>query len=92
MTESEEIMRVHPYIIKDEQWKLASPSLKASHAMMSLATDDDSMTVASLNNKVGRKDCLSNIAHYLAAGGTHSDKQYLRQYNQIPDGAQPPTT
>jgi len=59
MIESGEIMWVHPDIIKDEQWETNRRKLKGkSFNVVSLAADDDSVTVASLSDSEGEKSAL----------------------------------
>jgi len=59
-TESGEIMWVHPDIVKDEQWETNKPKLKGKSCnAVSLAVDDDSVTVASLNDSEGEKPTLA---------------------------------
>jgi len=46
--EYEEIMWVHPDIVQDEQWETSKPKLKGKSCnIVSLAIDDNSMTIAS---------------------------------------------
>jgi len=46
-----EILWVHPDIIKDEQWASSKPKLKSKLCnTISLTTDDDIMTIASLSD------------------------------------------
>jgi len=46
-----EIMWVHQDIIKDEQWETNKPKLKGKSCnVISLAADDDAMTIASLSD------------------------------------------
>jgi len=51
-----EIMWVHPDIVKDEQWESNKPKLKGKS--VSLATDDDVVTVASLSDSEEEKPVL----------------------------------
>ena len=51
MTKSGEIMWVHPNIVEDEQWVSSKPKLKGkSYNVVSLATDDDGVTITSLGD------------------------------------------
>jgi len=51
MTESREIMWVHLDIVQDEQWETSKPKHKGKSCnAVSLATDDNSVTVASLSD------------------------------------------
>jgi len=59
---------------------------------ISLATDDDSVTIASLSDSDREKLALATQPATSQPVGTRSGKQYLRQYNQIPNKAPPPTT
>jgi len=55
-TESGEIMCVHPDIIKDEQWETSKYKLKGKSCnTISLAIDDDSVTIASLSDSEEEK-------------------------------------
>ena len=59
-TDSGEIMWVHPYIVKDEQWETNKPKLiEKSCNDVSLAVDDNFMTVASLSDSKGEKPALA---------------------------------
>ena len=78
MTESGEIMWVHPNIIKDEQWETGKPKLNGkSYIVVSLATDDDSVTIASLNDSEEEKLALATQLAISRSVGIQSDKQYL---------------
>jgi len=68
-------MWVHPGIIKDEQWKTSKPKFKGKSCnAISLATDDDSVTVASLSDSEGEKLALATHPTTSQPVGTHSDK------------------
>ena len=55
MTKSGELMWVHLDIIKDEQWESSKPKLKSKSCnIVSLATDDDVVTITSLNDSKRR--------------------------------------
>ena len=76
MTEFGEIMWVYPYIIKDEQWETSKPKLKSKSCnTVSLATDDDSVTVASLSDLEGEKLALVTQPATSQPMGTRSGKQ-----------------
>jgi len=90
-TESREIMWVYSDIIKNEQSETNKPKEKSCNAI-SLAADDDSVTVASLSDSEGEKLALAAEPSTLQSVGTRSGKQYLRQYDQTPDGSSQPTT
>ena len=86
-------MWVHPDIVQDEQWETSKPKLKGkSYNVVFLATDDDSVTVAFLSNSVGEKLALAAQLSTSQPVGIHSGKQYLRPYDQTPDGEPQPTT
>ena len=91
MTESGEIMCFYPDIVKDEQWKTNKHKGKSCNTIP-LAVDDDSMTIASLSYSEGEKSALAAHPSTSQPVGTRSGKQYLRQYDQTPDGAPQPTT
>jgi len=57
--------------------------------VVSLAIDD-SVNVISLSDLEGEKLALTTHLTISQPLGTRSSKQYLRQYDQIPDEAQPP--
>ena len=85
-------MWVHPDIAQDEQWETNKPKLKGKSCnVVSLATDDDSVTVDSLSDSEGEKPTLAAQPSTSQPVGTRSGKQYLRQYDQTPDGALQPT-
>jgi len=51
MTQSGEILWVHPYIVKDEQHESSKSKFKGkSSNVVSLAMDDDVVTIASLSD------------------------------------------
>ena len=59
MTESGEIIWVHPDFVKDEQWETNKPKLKGkSGNAVSLIAEDDSVTVASFSDSEGEKPAL----------------------------------
>jgi len=60
--------------------------------IISLALDDDTATVASLNRSEEEKFAFVERPFTSQPVGTQSGKQYLRQYDQTPDGTQQPTT
>ena len=81
-------MWVHPDTVKDEQWETNKPKLKEKSCnAVSLTVDDDSVTVASLSDSEGEEPALAAQPSISQPVGTRSGKQYLRQYNQTPDGA-----
>jgi len=93
MTKSEEIMWVHPDIIKDEQWESSKPKLKGKSCnIVSLATDDDVVIIASLSDSEEEKLALVAQPDTSQPAGTQSGKPYLRQYDQTPQDTQQPTT
>jgi len=90
-TESEEIMWVHSNIIKDEQWETNRPKLKGKSCnAISIAADDDSVTVTSLSDSEGEKPALASQASTSQPVATRSSKQFLWQYDQTRDGAPQP--
>ena len=92
-TKSEEIMWVHLDIIIDEQWESSKPKLKGKSCnIVSLATDDDVVIIASLSDSEEEKLALVAQPDTSQPAGTQSGKPYLRQYDQTPDDTQQPTT
>jgi len=62
---SKEIVWVHPDIVNDEQWEFSQPKLKGKSCnIVSLVTDDDTMTIASLSDLEEEKLALGT-ARYL---------------------------
>ena len=93
MRESGEIMWVHWDIVQDERWETSKHKLKGkSRNIVSLLTDDDSVTVTSLSDTEGEKPALAAQPSTSQPVGTRSGKQYLWQYDQTPDGASQPMT
>jgi len=82
--ESGEIIWVHPDIVQDEQWETS----KSCNAI-SLATNDDSVVIASLSDSEREKLALVTQPATSHSVDTRSGKQYLRQYDQTPDRAPP---
>ena len=77
MIESEEIMWVHPDIIKDKQSETSKPKLKdKSCNAISLATDDDSVTIVSLSDSEEEKLALAAQPATSQLMGTRCGKQY----------------
>ena len=61
MTESEEIMWVHPNIVNDEQLESSKPNLKdKSCNAISLTMDNDAVTIASLSDSEEEKLALEH--------------------------------
>ena len=57
---SEEIMWIHPDIVQDEQWETSKYKFRGkSYNAISLATDDDFVTIASLSDSEGEKLALA---------------------------------
>ena len=76
-TESREIMWVLPDIIKDEQRETSEPKLKGKSCnAVTLTTDDDSMTIASLSDIEGEKLAFTTQPATFQSVGTHFGKQY----------------
>ena len=60
MTKSEEIMWVHPDIVKDKQWESSKPKLKdKSCNAVSLAADDGAVTITSHSDSKEEKLALA---------------------------------
>ena len=88
-----EIMWVHPDIVNDEQWESSKPKLKGkSWNIVSLATDDDVVTISSLNDSKKEKLVLAAQPATSQPVSIRSEKSYLRQYDQTPDETQQPTS
>ena len=84
-TKSGEIMLVHPGIVIDKQWESSQFKLKGKTCnVISLAQDDDLVMVVSLNSSEEKFAFMAQPTTSQPIG-TWSEKQYLRQYNQIPD-------
>jgi len=90
---SGEIMWLHSDIVQDEQWETSKPKLKdKSSNTVFLITDDNSVTVTSLNDSEEEKLALTTQLTTSLPVGTRSSKQYLQQYDQTPEGAPQPMT
>ena len=77
-TKSGEIMWAHPDIVKGEQWEFSQPKLKGKSCnTVSLATDDDTMTIASLSDLEEEKLSLAAQPANSQPVGTRSEKHYL---------------
>jgi len=84
-TKSGEIMWVHPDIINAEQMEFSKPKLKDKLCnTISLATDDDTVTIASLSDSEEEKLALAARPATSQPVGTRSEKLYLCQYDQTP--------
>jgi len=78
-TTPEEIMWVHPNIVKDEQWESNKLKLKdKSCNVISLAADDDAVTAASLSDSEEEKLVLTAQPTAPQPVSTRSEKQYLQ--------------
>jgi len=78
MTKFREIMWVHPDIINDEQWESCKPKLKdKSCNVVSLATDDDAVIIASLSDSEEEKLVLAAQPATSQPEGTRSRKLCL---------------
>jgi len=78
MTKSREIMWIHLDIVKDEKWEFSKPKLEGKSCnVVSLSTNNDTVTIASLNDL--EKEKLSLAAQPAASQpiGTRSGRQYL---------------
>jgi len=70
-----EIMWVHLDIIKNEQWESSKLKLKGKSCnAVSLATDDDDVTIASLNDSKEEKLALAAQPAISQPVGTQSEK------------------
>jgi len=70
-----EIMWVHLDIIKDEQWESSKLKLKGKSCnAVSLAMDDDDVTIASLNDSKEEKLALAAQPAISQPVGTQSEK------------------
>ena len=75
---SGEIMWVHPDIVQDEQWETSKFKLKGKPCnVVSLVTDNDSVTITSLSDSEGEKLALATQPTISQPVGTRSGKQYL---------------
>ena len=75
MTKFEKIMWVHPDIIKDERWESSKPKLKGKSSNgISLAMDNDVVTVASLSDSKEEKLALAIQLAIPQPVGTRSEK------------------
>jgi len=78
MTKSGEIMWVHPDIVNDEQWESSKPKLKGKSCnAVSMATNNDAVTIASLNDSEEEKLALAAQPPTSQPVGTQSEKSYL---------------
>jgi len=74
-----EIMWVHPDIVNDEQWEFSKPKLKGKSCnIVSLATDDDVVTISSLNDSKKEKLVLAAQPATSQPVSIRSEKSYLR--------------
>ena len=93
MLKTEKIMWVHPDLTKDEQWDSKKPKPKEkSYNVVSVLSDDDNITVASLSDSEDEKHTLTAQDAASQPTGTQFGKSYLRQYEKISDETQRPTT
>ena len=83
-TKSGEIMWVHLNIVNDEQLESSKPKLKGNSCnAISLATDDDVVTITSFSDSEEEKLPLAaQPATSTQPVRTRSEKLYLRQYDQ----------
>ena len=85
MTTKSEMMWVHPDIVKDEQWESSKPKLKGKSCnTISFTTDDDDVTIASLNDSEEEKLALAAQSATTQPVGTRSGKPTCNSMTRPP--------
>ena len=77
-TKFEEIIWVHPDIVKDKQWESSKPKLKGKSCnVVSLAAENDAVTIDSLSDSEEEKLALAVQPTTSQPLGIRSEKLYL---------------